>query len=141
MTQITVVTGHPVHLRRLVGWEQGAFPLRARFPTPPSEPDLQLSLHPALHLLVRLGLSIMTIEAQRLEIIQSVGIDLSFKPVDRANVIDLEVLWSNTDATVLAGPVVPFQHHGAEVHHPRSIFIAVPHGFYTEPFLTKDRLR
>jgi hypothetical protein len=60
----------------------------AGFSTPPTEPDVQLSLHPALRLSVKLGLHGVTRYAVRKEVIQTVCIDWPFESSYRALVIN-----------------------------------------------------
>ncbi len=59
----------------------------AGFSAPPSEPDVQLSLHPALRLSVKLCLHGMTRYAVRVEVIQTVCIDWPFESSYRALMI------------------------------------------------------
>ena len=82
-----------------------------RFPTPPSEPDLHLSMHPALHLSVILRLARMTtLNAKCPKILWRICINGSFESMSRFDMVNLSRAVCYCPPAHLTDIVVPFQY-------------------------------
>ena len=101
------------------GWvshDNAARQFDAGFPIPPSKPGVQLSLHPAFHLLIRLSLLLVARDAQRPQVRCGVGIFAPFEARVGPLVIDLRLVQANRLPTLLAAVTVPLQNCESEVH-------------------------
>ena len=82
------------------------------FPTPPSEPGVRLSSHPALRLSVGLSFLLMARYAKCPKVPFDICIDWPFEPPHGANMIHFRRGVYDNDSTELAAIFVSFQDKG-----------------------------
>ncbi len=104
------------------------------FPTPPSEPDVQFSLHPALHLSVNLSFLPVTVHAQGPEVIGMIGVDRQLEASVRLDVIDFGCFGGDYVLAKVAGPMVTFQNGQPHVGPSRPVFRPYPRIVIREDF-------
>ena len=101
--------------------------LLACFLTPPSEPDLHLSAHPALPLSVFLSLlSMAHFDVKCLKIFRHVCINWSLEPSDWSDMIYMQGSGCSWLPTPLTDVAISLQYKGSEVSHSRACLIAYP---------------
>src|SRR3989442_6877430 len=97
-----------------------------RFHTPPSEPDVRLSAHPALHSSVFLSLYLMTEDAECLEVFHSICIHWFLEPSHWSFMVYMSLLGRDFLPAFLTLKLITCQHYGSQVSHSWPCFPSEP---------------